>query len=116
MGTADAATPSPDAARRSLSPPASDARHRQAVANTLRWADEAAERGDPADALMWVGVIRAIGDELPAAYERKCTQWKLALSQAQATAPALTERPAGPKTARRPPQPNGRGLGPTGRF
>jgi len=91
MGIADAATPNPDPARRSLSPRASDAKHRQAVANTLRWADEAAQRGDPADALMWIEVLRAIGDRLPAAYERKCTRWKLALSQAHATAPADSE-------------------------
>ena len=91
MGTADAGTSRPDQARRSPSPRASDTRHSQAVANTLRWADEAAERGDPIGALKWIEVIRAIGDKLPDAYERKRTQWKLAVRQAQATAPTHSD-------------------------
>ena len=39
-----------------------------AVARSLQWADEAAERGDHSDALAWLHVIEAIGDELPDTY------------------------------------------------
>src|SRR5271165_5459940 len=42
-----------------------DDRHEAAVANTLRWADDAAARGDHADAVSWVETVLAIGDELP---------------------------------------------------
>ena len=56
----------------------SEARHAVAVARTLQWADEAAERGDHSDALAWLHVIEAIGDELPETYQTKRHAWLLA--------------------------------------
>lgn len=57
----------------------SSARHARAVARTLGWADEAAVRGDHADALAWLRTLDAIGHELSAAYEAKRRSWRLAL-------------------------------------
>ena len=56
----------------------SEAKHVVAVARSLQWADEAAERGDHSDALAWLHVIEAIGDELPETYETKRQAWLLA--------------------------------------
>jgi hypothetical protein len=36
-------------------------KHQQAVARTLRWADEAAERGDHFEALSWLSTLEAVG-------------------------------------------------------
>jgi len=99
MRTADARAVRADAVLRSPSPRGPNARHRQAIANTLCWADEAAQRGDPVGALMWIEVIRAMGDELPDAYERKRGQWELALRRAQVTPPAEADRSASRETA-----------------
>ena len=49
-----------------------------AVARSLQWADEAATRGDHSDALAWLHVIEAIGDELPETYQTKRQAWLLA--------------------------------------
>lgn len=51
-------------------------RHERAVANSLRAADNAAERGDYADALAWLAVIEGIGDTLPDSYQVKREIWK----------------------------------------
>lgn len=48
---------------------------------------------------MWIEVIRAMGDELPDAYERKRGQWELALRRAQVTPPAEADRAASRETA-----------------
>ncbi len=40
-------------------------KHAQAVANSLGEADQAADRGQYADALGWLQTLRAIGEELP---------------------------------------------------
>ncbi len=56
-------------------PEGSGDRHAHAVARSLRWADEAAERGDHANALGWVETVLAIGDRLPEEYERKRAEW-----------------------------------------
>jgi hypothetical protein len=56
-----------------------DARHLAAVTRSLQWADEAAEHGDHADAMAWLEVVEAIGDELSAAYTVKRHAWLLAL-------------------------------------
>jgi hypothetical protein len=56
-------------------------RHRAAVASTLRWAQEAADRGDYADALEWVRTIEAIGDQLPPSYRTHRQAWRSALAQ-----------------------------------
>ena len=58
----------------------SEAKHPVAVARSLRWADEAANRGDHSDALAWLHVIEAIGDELPESYQAKRQVWLLAFA------------------------------------
>lgn len=50
-------------------------RHPEAVRRTLSWADESANRGDHADALAWLAVIRAVDGALPDAYETKRVAW-----------------------------------------
>ena len=50
-------------------------KHAKAVACSLGEADEAACRGEYADALAWLETLRAIGDELPGEYEIKQTEW-----------------------------------------
>lgn len=50
-----------------------------AVARSLGWAEEAAARGDYADALSWVGVVEAIGDLIPIKYRTKRQAWLTAL-------------------------------------
>ena len=52
-----------------------EAKHRAAVLSTLRWADEAAERGDHVDALAWLDALEAIGDKLPKVYEIRRDAW-----------------------------------------
>jgi hypothetical protein len=61
-------------------------RHPQAVARTLSWADEAADRGDHRDALAWLAVIEQVDGALPSMYETKRAAWIDALSR---------KRPAG---------------------
>ena|SRR5579884_2861124 len=56
-----------------------EARHLAAVARTLQWADESAERGDYFDALAWLYTVEAIGDELPEAYEIRRDSWSAQL-------------------------------------
>jgi hypothetical protein len=46
-------------------------RHRAAVARSFGWAEQAAARGDYADALSWVQVVEAIGDPIPTEYQTK---------------------------------------------
>ncbi len=60
-----------------LNPEGAGDRHAQAVARSLRWADEAADRGDHVNALGWVETVLAIGDLLPEEYERKRAEWLL---------------------------------------
>lgn len=49
--------------------------HDVAVANSLGWADEAAECLDFADALGWLAAVEAGGELLPAAYIQKQAMW-----------------------------------------
>ena len=42
-----------------------EAKHLAAVARTLQWADESADRGDLLDAIASLGTLEAIGDEIP---------------------------------------------------
>ena len=56
-------------------------RHRVAVANTLGWAQEAAERGDYADALEWLRTVEAIGEQLPPGYLTQRRAWRSTLAQ-----------------------------------
>jgi hypothetical protein len=53
--------------------------HRAAVANTLSWADESADRGDYVNALAWLNVLDAIRETLPEEYEGKRLDWRHAL-------------------------------------
>jgi hypothetical protein len=57
-----------------------DDKHRDAVRNTLNWADEAAARGDYEGAIAWLDTITAIGDPLPSAYDTKRAAWKAAVA------------------------------------
>ena len=57
----------------------------QAGARTLRWADEAAARGELADAIGWLEVLRSRGVELPGDYGRKRAAWMRELRIQQAT-------------------------------
>ena len=58
-----------------------DDRHAAAVKRSLRWADEAADRADWANALGWINVVEACGDELPDEFRAKRDRWLLALSE-----------------------------------
>jgi hypothetical protein len=52
-----------------------DPRHAKAVANSLRLATEAADRGDYVDALAWVDAVQAIGEHLPPELETRRSVW-----------------------------------------
>ena len=62
-----------------------EAKHLAAVANTLQWADEAAERGDHFDAVAWLETLEAIGDQLPEVYESRRGSWSARLGRARVT-------------------------------
>ncbi|MGZ4182306.1 MAG: hypothetical protein ACXVUL_16680 [Solirubrobacteraceae bacterium] len=55
--------------------------HAAAVTRSLRWADEAAERADWSDALGWIEVVEACGDELPDEFRAKRDRWLLAFGE-----------------------------------
>jgi hypothetical protein len=65
------------------------AQHRAAVRQSLGWADAAARAGDHADALHWLDVVKALGDELPAEYTTKREAWRRTLRDT-AAAPRAT--------------------------
>jgi hypothetical protein len=58
-----------------------EAKHLAAVARTLQWADESAERGDHFDAIAWLETLEAIGDELPGDYEIRRDSWSAQLAR-----------------------------------
>ena len=58
-----------------------EAKHLAAVARTLQWADESAERGDYFDALAWLDTVEAIGDALPEVYEIRRDSWSAQLGR-----------------------------------
>jgi hypothetical protein len=60
-------------------------RHLAAVARTLQWADESAERGDHLDAIAWLSTLEAIGDKLPKVYEIRRHSWSAELARTRAT-------------------------------
>ena len=60
-----------------------EAKHLAAVANTLQWADEAAERGDHFDAVAWLETLEAIGDQLPEVYESRRGSWSAQIARTQ---------------------------------
>ena len=55
-------------------------RHGAAVRNSLGWAQESADRGDYVDALLWLHVIEATGEQIPPAYSAKRLLWSKHLS------------------------------------
>jgi hypothetical protein len=55
-------------------------RHLAAVARSFGWAEEAAARGEYAEALSWVQVVQAIGDLIPIEYQTKRRAWLSALA------------------------------------
>ncbi len=59
-------------------------RHLAAVARTLKWADESAERGDHLDAIAWLSTVEAIGDKLPEVYETRRDSWSAELRRTRA--------------------------------
>jgi hypothetical protein len=59
-------------------------RHLAAVARTLQWADESAERGDHLDAISWLKTLEAIGDTLPDVYETRRDSWSAELRRSRA--------------------------------
>jgi hypothetical protein len=71
---------------------AAQARHDRAVARTLEWADQAAERGQHATALEWLQTVEAIGDELSGEYQSKRNRWRRALMADRAAHPAGSAR------------------------
>jgi len=56
-----------------------NAKHLAAVARSLRLADESAARADYYDAVAWLQVVEATGEQLPKAYETKRQTWLLAM-------------------------------------
>jgi len=54
-------------------------RHRAAVAGSLRFATASAARGDYRDALGWLRVLEAVGEELPVDYLAKRRAWQAAV-------------------------------------
>jgi hypothetical protein len=58
----------------------SDSRHLAAVARSLRWADEAAERGEYRDALGWLQAVEAAGEKLSDAYQARRNAWLVAIA------------------------------------
>jgi hypothetical protein len=73
-------------------PQADGVHHAAAVARSLGWADEAAERADWADALGWIDVVEACGDALSDEFRAKRDRWRLALSE-QSPPSERAERP-----------------------
>jgi len=67
-------------------------RHLAAVARSFGWAEDAAARGDYADALSWVQVVEAIGDVVPIEYQTKRQGWLSALAESRARNQAHDDR------------------------
>jgi hypothetical protein len=67
-------------------------RHLAAVARSFGWAEEAAARGDYADALSWIQVVEAIGDLIPIEYQTKRRTWLSALDKGRARNEARRDR------------------------
>ena len=69
-----------------------DDRHLAAVRRSLGWAEDAAQRGDYADALGWVRVVEAVGGPLPDIYITQRQAWACALAEHQASEGASRAR------------------------
>ena len=70
------------------------AKHLAAVARTLQWADECADRGDLLDAIAWLGTLEAIGDEVPGVYAVRRDSWSAELARTRAKAAAARREAA----------------------
>ena len=66
-------------------------RHLVAVASSLGWAQESADRGDYTDALGWIAVLEAIGEEIPDGYQTKRQAWGRALGRAEPKGTSVTD-------------------------
>ena len=51
-------------------------RQRAAVEGSLGLAQDSADRGEYADALLWIHILEATGGEIPPDYEAKRQAWK----------------------------------------
>lgn len=58
-------------------------RHARAVANSLQLADEAASRGDYAEAVAWVDTVIAIGERLPPDVHQSRQAWLRQMADGQ---------------------------------
>jgi len=67
-------------------------RHQAAVVRSFGSAEQAAARGDYADALSWVQVVEAIGDPIPIEYQTKRRTWLSALAVSRASNAARDDR------------------------
>jgi hypothetical protein len=74
---ADTPAVGPSSRRGRLSLATVDA-HQSAIAKTLALADEAAAQGDYADALAWLAMVEALGDNLPERYVIARRGWRAA--------------------------------------
>ena len=61
--------------RREEGPARFEAEHAAIIGRTLRWADDAAARGEYAKAVRWVDTVRGLGEGLPDEYEAKQESW-----------------------------------------
>jgi hypothetical protein len=62
-----------------LSPPPAAAELRQdAIKQSLRWAQESADRGDYPEAVGWIQTLELIGEKVPPSYEAKRREWDAA--------------------------------------
>ena len=64
-----------------MTPRSREERHQRAVAQTLRWAHEAAAGEAYGDALEWLRVIEVVDGALTPGWERTQTSWRLLVAQ-----------------------------------
>lgn len=58
--------------------------HESAVAQSLRWAQEAADSGDFSDALEWLRVVEVVRGDLPPGWGNKQDSWRYRCGQGPA--------------------------------
>jgi len=62
-----------------------EAEHAAIIGRTLRWADDAAARGDYAEAVRWIETVRAVGHDLSDEYKEKHASWLNAVAHERRT-------------------------------
>ena len=78
-------------------------RHQRAVAQSLRFAQEAADRGALGEALEWLGVVELVDQRLPAEWERARAGWQAKRSpQDERREPSCTQLDDAQAPERRP--------------